>query len=653
MSRRKIVAQHAGTAGQFSTCPSKENFEVFVPKDTRDQPFDVILVAGDVEFKAHKQILSKASPFFERLLNSEMKESKEGVVRLEMFTEAVMRNTLEFIYSGHVQISKADDAREMIVMADYLFLHNLKALAEGVLAQKLELNTSNCISNYYFFERYQSAELSSLAKKFVLANFASVAKTEAFMDLSSKEIEMWISNDEIDVNAEKDVFDVILAWINRDKNKRKKYFSELFSHVRLVYISRDFLCANIVTDDLVKDNNGCLDLVEEALKLIDSGNFDNPLITWPRKSLETSVLVSYGSKDVVCYIPHENKWYRMGEMPSKYIRNGPFFSCHGKLYGTVLESVATHEQYWKHVSYNPYSNNWMSLPSLEENRYMRQIFIKNEDEIYALEAEPCTFRSQNFDDFCRLHARRLFCDEEKHIFSITKYKPKSNSWELIATFDYLSSREDMCIVAQDNFVYFIGGIKWQQGNKCTLVSDVDRYHLGKNQWDKMANTQVVRDWTYGAAVCGKIFIAGGINAGGSVQPCEMYNPTTNEWQFIASFKGFDFRPKALRNLLSVDGNLYALFLVSVGPTKSDCRVKDLHVKVECYDPVQDKWSLKTEIAISVCHYTFINACSARIFKGFLNRDLLENCIPDFSIRSTTKELTSSCRKADQRKCFVM
>ncbi|XP_078347074.1 uncharacterized protein LOC144632325 [Oculina patagonica] len=81
---------------------SKDFFSVaFMPKDTIDQPCDFILVVKDgKQFKAHRQVLSEASPFFEKLLNSDMKESKEGVVRLEMFSETVMENTLEFIYTG-------------------------------------------------------------------------------------------------------------------------------------------------------------------------------------------------------------------------------------------------------------------------------------------------------------------------------------------------------------------------------------------------------------------------------------------------------------------------------------------------------------------------------------------------------------------------
>ena len=79
--------------------------ELFIPKDTLHQPCDVVLLVKDAkEFKAHRRVLSEASPFFEKLLNSDMKETQERVVRLEMFTESVMAATLQFVYTGDVQL---------------------------------------------------------------------------------------------------------------------------------------------------------------------------------------------------------------------------------------------------------------------------------------------------------------------------------------------------------------------------------------------------------------------------------------------------------------------------------------------------------------------------------------------------------------------
>ena len=78
----------------------------FIPQETLDHPFDVTLVVEDgKEFKAHRRVLSEASTFFEKLLSSDMKESNEGVIRLEMITEVCITDILEFIYTGSVEIT--------------------------------------------------------------------------------------------------------------------------------------------------------------------------------------------------------------------------------------------------------------------------------------------------------------------------------------------------------------------------------------------------------------------------------------------------------------------------------------------------------------------------------------------------------------------
>jgi len=135
-----------------------------------------------------------------------------------MLTELGMRDLLEFIYTGSVQISVANNARELIAMSDYLDLPHLKTLAEGFLLNNL--NASNVISSYYFVEKYRSEELISVSKSFIYTNFNTVAKMEEFLSLSNEEVKIWISSDEINVTAEEDVFKIILTWINHEKSER-------------------------------------------------------------------------------------------------------------------------------------------------------------------------------------------------------------------------------------------------------------------------------------------------------------------------------------------------------------------------------------------------------------------------------------------------
>ena len=143
---------------------------------------------------------------------------------------------------------------------------------------------------------------------------------------------MLISSDEVDVSTEEDVFKVILNWIDRNKRERKKYFADLFREVRLyrVYVSRDYLHSDIVTNDLVNDNEGCMDLVKDAIKVIDSEEYRHLSVS-PRKSLEFPAIVMTTGDKMVCYHPRDNTWSLFPGIAPPDIP-GQAICCQGKLY---------------------------------------------------------------------------------------------------------------------------------------------------------------------------------------------------------------------------------------------------------------------------------------------------------------------------------
>ena len=628
--------------------------ELFVPKDTLEQPCDVMLIVqGGREFKAHRRVLSEASPFFEKLLNSDMKESQEGVVRLEMFTESVMAATLQFIYTGDVQISAEDNARDIIVVADYLFLEKLKRLAGGVLVKML--NTSNCISTYYFAERYQCDDLLSNTGKFIHANFTSIyaASREDILNMSSREVEMWISSDEIDVSAEEDVFKIILAWIDHDRSGRIIFFAELFRHVRLIYVSRDFLRHDIVTNKLVKENNSCLTLVKDVISSLDSKNFKN-LSVPPRKSLETPVVVVNVGKNVLCYILRENSWCKFAMIPAEsIIRRHHFVPCYGQLYCTVQEMSNSRPHSLKQVTYNPYSNSHTQLPAWEEGRYLRETFVSNGDEMYALLTEPCF--ENHLQNYWRSGMRSLrtetdqTCGSRRHTSFLTKYKPETHSWEDVTSFDHLDLRDDFGIVANDNFIYFIGGREYF-GDKSTIFTDVDRYEVCRKQWDKVADTKVATWQVRGTAVNKKIYITG-LPFGLSFRRLplydvwQVYDETTNEWQIITGVRD---GPKCdvAHIPLAVDGELYRVVIKELIPCRGHHPRRPKQIRIERYYPEENRWQTKTKVTatypIGRCIKPAI-VCSMRIFKGLFNMRQVEAFPFDDSLPSKKRE----------QKCLIM
>ena len=487
---------------QEATIPTVSSTkQLFLPKETLDHPFDVTLAIQDgKEFKAHRRVLSEASPFFERLLKSDMKESIEGVIHLEMINEQCLSDILEFIYTSHVQISVAEEkyARDLIAMSDYLVLPRLKAVAGKHLVKDLKI--SNSVSFYQFGLKYQCDELIFDTRNFIHANFMNVAQTEEFLSLSCEEIKIWIANDNIAVTAEEDVFKVILRWVNRNKLVRKQYFPELFCEVRLVYVSREFF--------------------KDALKVIESKDFQQRSIR-PRKSLEMPVMVicvqGFSRQEdnmLCCYYPLEDKWSKFNGTAPPNI--GEIIPCHGKLYFHLFpyEDVGVRER--RLLCYDPLSNCWSSLP-YEDRRRVKKIFAMSDEAIYALVAE---------DILCRPECTSLYlrkipgpCSKTPHFFSLRKYKPETNSWEDITSFN---SRSGVCVVAKDNFVYFIGGGYFSPDRYC------DRYDLINDTWENLANLQFSRWYAHATATHHKIFVVGGVKGDLLAESCEMYNEDSNE-----------------------------------------------------------------------------------------------------------------------------
>ena len=191
---------------------------------------DVILEVGSSDdqarLKAHRIVLCAASPFFYNALNSDMKEKKEGVIRLEETSKAVMEDVLEYLYTGHVDINERN-AYDLMVVVDYFILPSLKSLCGNAIVETLSL--SNCIVVHGFAVKYQCEELQKIARDFILKNFVAVAETEEFLNLSSEQVAEWISSDEITVKYEEEVFEVVMKWTEKSEN-RKQSLPDLFRH---------------------------------------------------------------------------------------------------------------------------------------------------------------------------------------------------------------------------------------------------------------------------------------------------------------------------------------------------------------------------------------------------------------------------------------
>ena len=325
---------------------------------------DVILEVGEdqARLKAHRNVLCSASPFFEKALNTDMKEKEEGVIRLKGTSKVLMEEVLEYLYTGHVDINDSN-AFELMAVADYFLLRSLKVLSSRFIHDTLR--ASNSIMAYYSSVKYRCSDLREAAKSFILANFMAVARSNDFLNLNLEQVEEWISSDEIVIKGEKEVFMAILIWTEHN-TERKQSFYDLFRHVRCHYVSRSFLTTVILQHEFVRGQKECLDLVVDAMKELSDETGTQVWKHSRRKCLNTpddAVFVCGGKKGdkVVCLLPFQKRWYNLKDMPGRRKLN-TFASttCQGRLY-----VIGGNSNVWGKKTtaacYDPLLNIWSSI----------------------------------------------------------------------------------------------------------------------------------------------------------------------------------------------------------------------------------------------------------------------------------------------------
>ena len=137
---------------------------------------DVTIAVKSKEFKAHKAVLAAASPFFLSLLESNMRESNEQLIRIELeeATVSVMEDVLRYVYTGNVSVTE-ESGHNLIVTADYLLLPGLKTVGCDFL--KGNVSIENSVANYYFADKYQCVELKEKCCEVINSNFRVVMET--------------------------------------------------------------------------------------------------------------------------------------------------------------------------------------------------------------------------------------------------------------------------------------------------------------------------------------------------------------------------------------------------------------------------------------------------------------------------------------------
>ena len=143
----------------------------------------------------------------------------------------------------------------------------------------------------------------------------SVTQSDDFLNLSVTQVEEWISTDDIIIKVEEEVFEVLVKWMEKCETRKHQSFLELLRRLRLVYVSCSYVFNAILPHPLVKGSVTCTELVLDVMKELSYGTEECCFAQPPRRCLKTheDAIFACGltKKQAMCYVPSEEKWYKM------------------------------------------------------------------------------------------------------------------------------------------------------------------------------------------------------------------------------------------------------------------------------------------------------------------------------------------------------
>ena len=222
---------------------------------------DVVLLVGTKKLNAHKVVLSACSPYFRAMFTGEMAESRQSEVVIKDVDDKATEQLIDFAYTGSIRIDETN-VQTVLPAACLMQLAEIQEACCEFL--KKQLDPINCLGIRSFADTHACSDLLRVADIFSHHNFQDVMDGEEFLHLPLCQLKEILSSDELNVVSEEQVYNASMRWVRNNLAERRDKLSEVLQHVRLPLVSARFLVGVVSSDLLIKNNDSCRDLVDEA-----------------------------------------------------------------------------------------------------------------------------------------------------------------------------------------------------------------------------------------------------------------------------------------------------------------------------------------------------------------------------------------------------
>jgi kelch-like protein 10 len=493
-------------------------------------------------------------------------------------TSETMSLILEYVYMRSVDISQ-ENVCTLLVSADYLRMPDLLELCRNFL--KNMLTPENCIGIMCFARDYSSS-LEEDARCFLMRNFVHISQqSDELLELPPEELKAIIGADELNVKSEEVVWDVVLRWINHDRENRKGNIVELIKKVRLGLLDPKFVLENVKDHPNVAGNDECCDIIMDALKsllgleMITQKEREIPDRKFSRPRIPYEILFAIGRwaetsvrNYIQMYDTRTNRWIKVEEIEPTFQR---------VFYGTavagfniyVIGGYNGEDCLNSCRCFNAVAKTWCEVSPMHERRLYLSVAVLD-GLVYAMGG----------------------IDGSLNLNTAERYDHRTNRWSIIAPMN--ERRFNSSATTLNGKIYIVGGFNGEEHMNSAEVYDPE-----VNQWTFIENMLFVRSGVSCIAYHGCVYAIGGTNGESCMCSGEKYNPATKAWMQIPDMS----QPRMKFGVAVIDDMIFAI---------GGLQDATLMSAVESYDEKSNEWIAARDMNV------YVSGLSACVIVGLPN-----------------------------------
>ena len=407
---------------------------------------DVVVQVGDLTINAHRVILAACSPYFHAMFSGEMKESQQGVVTIKGFDPSAIQSLIDFSYSASITIDLSN-VLEVLPAASLLQMVGVQNACCTFLSS--QLHPSNCLGILKFADMHSCTGLCKKCTMFMEQRFPEIALHEEFLELTFEEVRKIVSDSNLNVRGEEQVYEATMSWIKHNLEKRKIHLADLLQCVRMPLMSATYLSREVKGEPLIMDSFEGRGLLIAAMDyhlqkhyMRDTCSTKKTLNTTPRRCPGLEYFFAMGGSGppvfeddpyldlCECYDPEKSEWRQVASMSIR--RSGlRVASCGGYLYAIGGFSAADTKALALVDRYDPMTDSWRLVAPMNSPRRSFAVAVLN-GYIYAMGG----INGGTYYD------------------SVERYCPRTNKWTFVQPMSV--ERRAVCATSVDNYVYAAG-----------------------------------------------------------------------------------------------------------------------------------------------------------------------------------------------------